>query len=157
LLPTPDAIHHLDENQSLPLHVACHTQCPVEVIQLLAPYGIVLHSANATGSIPIHAACGAGASLETAKLLVECGGWDTLRTWDHDGNLPLHLLCKTKPLVDVIQYLVKEYPGSVSVLTNDGKWPAQLAAKYFASKDMISELLKALPSALLFKKTKKSA
>jgi len=150
----PNAIRSQDEDRSLPLHIACRARAHVEVIRYLTSEdAVTLHYTDNTGSLPIHAACGAGSSLENIQHLVEVGGGAvTLCARDHECALPLHSLCKAKPSVDVVQFMIRSYSKAVSARTESGDLPIMLAIQHQASEDVIFELLKANPGALIYMK-----
>ena len=108
---------------------------------------------DSAGSLPVHAACRGGASLEKIKLLIEKGGVGMLCARDNQCALPLHILCQSMPSVDVVKYMLKLYPISVTEKTSVGALPLMLACESSASESVLQELLTAHPEALAKMKT----
>jgi len=55
-------------------------------------------------------------------------GRHMLRARDKEGRLPLHVACSYHAGLDVIQYLVEQYPKALVERTNNGDLPVTLAA-----------------------------
>ena len=146
----PDAIRRQDRNRALPIHIACRANAPIQVLCfLVGEDASTLFMVDSAGSLPIHAACrGCGASLEKIKLLIEKGDVGLLRARDNQCALPLHVLCQSQPSVDVVKYMVKLYPMSVSEKTSLGALPFVLACECSASESVLQVLLTAYPEAL---------
>jgi len=146
----PTAIRTQDStNFELPLHVACCTRAPIEVLRFVVDQDPAsLYSSDGSGCSPLHAACRAGAPLETLQFLVEAGSARTVFARDHNGALPLHLLCKAQPSVDAIKYMVRSHLTSASIKTDDGDLPVMVAVKSKASESVILELSLANPPGL---------
>lgn len=150
----PDWIRSQDNNRSLPLHIACHTNAPLKVLTFLIDQDpSTLHMINRAGCLAIHEGCRGRMPLEKIKYLVEKGGVGTLGGRDTRCFLPLHVACESKPPVDVIKYLQKMYPVSVLEKTSAGVLPVMLATEGDASADVLHVLLTAYPEAAAFMKT----
>ena len=118
----PDAIRRQDGNRALPLHIACLANAPMKVLCFFVEQDVaILHMMDGAGARLIHNACRGGASLEKFKYLVEKGGIGTLCARDNQCALPLHVACQSKPTVDVVKYLLKMYPISMSEKTGVGE------------------------------------
>jgi len=85
---------------------------------------------------------------KTKKLLIEKGGIVTLCARDNQCTLPLHILCQSKPSVDVVKYMLELYPISVSQKTSLGALLLMLACECLASESVLQVLLMAHPEAL---------
>lgn len=103
-----------------------------------------------TGALPIHHACRTSASLDVIKYLVYTGGVGTIQKRDIDGCLPLHLVIKEgAPRLEVVNYLVKHYPASLSVRAKTGDMPLTLAGAS-SSLDVSYHLLRQHPEVIKF-------
>ena len=151
----PDAIRSQDGNRALPIHIACRANAPFKVLCFLVGQDAsTLFMVDIAGSLPIHAACrGSGTSLEKIKFLIEKGCVSLLCARDNQCALPLHILCQSQPSVDVVKYMVKLFPISVSEKTSLGALPFMLACECSASESVLQELLTAHPEALVTMKT----
>jgi len=146
----PDSIRSQDSNRSTPLHIACRTNAPIDVLCFIVEQDAApLSMMDNAGSLPIHEACRGGASLEKIKLLVEKGGAVTLRARDFNCALPLHVVCQSNPSVDVVKFLVQSFPISVSQKTSAGALPCMLACVGSASESVLQFLLTKHPEALV--------
>jgi ankyrin repeat protein len=152
----PELIRTRDDTGKLPIHIACQTNAPVEVLALILELDpTTLHIADYTGALPIHLLCGTLSATEYASVryLVEQGGVGTLAARNRRGLLPLHVLCRsTNPPLRAVQYLIQSFPGSVAVQTNAGQYPFMMAAAEnpaSASLSVIYELFRANPGLLV--------
>ena len=138
-----------DENGDTPLHIACETRAPVEVVRPLVEIGGAgtLQQRDANDALPIHAACRAGASIEVILFCINNGGVETFLTLDGNGSLPLHLFCGSGPSVQAVRSLERLYPGFQSIRTINGDWPVLTAAcdGSSSSLDVIYHLLRSKP------------
>lgn len=152
LLQEPDWIRSQDRNhgRDLPIHVACRTNAPLKILRFLVKQDpVTLYLINSHGCLPIHEACRCGEMpLEKIKYLVATGGEGTLCARDTRCALPLHVSCESKPPVEVVKYLLKMHPKSVSEKTSEGALPFMLATECEASADVLHVLLTAHPDAL---------
>jgi len=145
-----DMIRTQDENRALPLHLACRSNAPMQVLCFLVGQDTsTLHMMDSAGSLPIHDACRGGASLEKIQFIVGKGGVGLLCARDNQCALPVHILCQSMPSVDVVKYMVKLYPISVSEKTSFGALPLMLACECSASESVLQILLTAHPEALV--------
>ena len=83
------------------------------------------------------------------RFFVERGGVVTLAARNHQGALPLHVLCgSTNPSLGTVQYMVQSFPGSVTARTNAGQYPFVIAAgeSSTASLSVVYELVRASPN-----------
>ena len=149
-------IRNRDDAGKLPIHIACQTNAPVEVLALILELGAdVLHMTDlSTGALPIHYVCGATPAVDYASVryLVEHGGVGTLAARNRQGALPLHVLCGSKdPPLLAVQYLIHSYPGSVGARTNEGKYPFMMAAyeKASASLSVLYTIVRANPTLII--------
>ena len=99
------------------------------------------------GDRPLHIACrNRYTPLAVIHFLVEQDP-TTLRWPDRHGNLPIHTLCASQPLLSTVQYL---YSRHEAMMTNHPcKSPGLVAASTRASLDVIWYLMRANPSAAL--------
>ena len=109
-----------------------------------------LQIADYSGSLPIHSLFCRDHPTEYAsvRFLVEHGGDGTLAARNHQGALPLHVLCGSKnPTLRIVQYLVQSFTGSVAAQTNSGQFPFMIAAceSSTASLSVVYELVRKNP------------
>ena len=140
-----------DDRGRLPIHVACQTDAPVEVLTALVELDpATLHMADFAGDLPLHVWCRYYSEWPdyfiALQYLVETGGGiDTLAARNRDGALPLHVLCTTASLaLPVVQYLLQSFPESVAISTNTGMYPFMIAAKH-APLSVVYEIVRANP------------
>ena len=135
----------------LPIHLACQTDAPVEVLSTLVELDSdTLHIADYTGALPIHSLCCNGVvDYSRVRYLLEQGGVGTLTTRNHQGALPLHMLCgSTNPSLRTVRYVMQSFPRSIAAQTNDGRYPFMMAAAsdpYSASLSVVFMLVRANP------------
>ena len=81
----------------LPLHLACDTNAPIEIIRWLLDHDINKESIlvkDKWGDLPIHTAC-SRQNVEVVKLLLDHDiDKSTILTPDYDGALPIHMACR---------------------------------------------------------------
>ena len=143
----PGLIRNRDERGMLPIHVACQSKAPVEVLSMLTELDpTTLQIADDSGALPMHSLFCSGSPTEYASVqyLVEQGGVGTLAARNRDGALPLHVLCgSTNPSLRIVQYLIQSFPKAVAAQTNAGQYPFMIAAcqSSTASLSVIYELV----------------
>ena len=144
-----ELIRNRDDSGMLPIHIACDTNAPVDILSVLVERdSATLHIADNTGALPIHLLCGNGATAEYASIryLIEQGGVGTLTARNHEGELPIHILCfTTDPPLRIVQYLIHAFPMSVSMRTNAAEYPFMIAADE-ASLSVVYEMVRVYPS-----------
>ena len=145
-----------DDLGRLPIHVACQTNAPVEVLTALVELDpATLHMADFAGDLPLHVWCRYYSDttdyFSTLRYLVEIGGGiGTLAARNRDGALPLHVLCGASTIttaslaLPVVQYLIQSFPESVAMSTNTGMYPFMIAAKH-APLSVVYEIVRANP------------
>ena len=145
-----------DDLGRLPIHVACQTNAPVEVLAVLVELDpATLHMADFSGDLPLHVWCRYYSDtteyFSALRYLVEIGGGiGTLAARNRDGALPLHVLCGASTLttaslaLPVVQYLIQSFPESVAMSTNTGMYPFMIAAKH-APLSVVYEIVRANP------------
>ena len=146
-----------DDSGKLPIHVACQTNAPVEVLAALVDRdSATLHMADHAGALPLHEyCCGYTTSVCTSALryLVERGGVGTLAARNREGAVPLHVLCgasmtATRPPLLAIQYMIQSFPGSLGMRTNAGMYPFMIAARNasMGALSVVYEIVRANPT-----------
>ena len=147
-----ELIRTRNHSGKLPIHVACQTDAPVEILSTLVELdSATLHIADPTSALPIHLLCCNGVvDYSRVRYLVEQGGVGILTARNHQGALPLHVLCRSKnPSLRTVQYLMQSFPESVAAQTNEGFYPFMVAAAsdpYSASLSVVYTLVRANPS-----------
>ena len=149
-------IWNRDDSGKLPIHIACRTNAPAEILSVLLDLdSATLHVADHSGNLPLHECCcccfgGAAGVVDSVSVryLVEQGGVGTLAARNHQGALPLHVLCQsTNPSCRTVQFMIDSYSGSVAARTSVGEYPFMIAAcdKASASLSVLYELVRANP------------
>ena len=147
-------IQDRDDSGRLPIHIACQTNAPVEVLALLVQLDpATLHTADHdSGALPLHECCCRDTvDYSSVRYLVEQGGVRAVNARDRQGALPLHVLCgSTNPSVRTVQYLVQSFPATVSTRTHAGEYPFLIEACETASAllSVVYELVRAYPALL---------
>ena len=149
-----ELIRNRDDNGKLPIHIACETNAPFEVLAMLVAVDpATLQIADYTGALPMHECCRESVDCTSVRYLVEQGGVGTLAARNHQGALPLHNLCGSlNPPLRTVQYLVQSFPVSVSMRTNAGEYPFMVAASSdssSASLSVVYELVRASPNLIV--------
>ena len=140
-----------DNNGALPLHIACRTGAPIEIVHpLVLRHAAALHTRTNNGDLPLHAACRAAApSLDAIRFLAE-QDLNAVQAPNNNGALPLHLLCGRKPQVQTVKYLLSLFEGALAMPTHQGHLPLMLACMTLACESVIQVLLTAYPDALIY-------
>jgi ankyrin repeat protein len=143
-----------NEDGECPLHIVCHKDGSLEVVEYLHrafPLAVRARTTTVQEWIPLHSACdlGKNAKLDVIQFLVE--RWtDSIRAHDARGRLALHLACFRGASLDVIQYLVEAYPGALKVPDSGGSLPLHLACdnKTAPSLEVVQWLVEQWPESL---------
>lgn len=81
-----------------PLHLACDTNAPVEVIRFFLqhePTRQAVRHRDKWEDLPLHTACSRKHYMEVVQLLVEYDDTkETIYTSRYDGSLPIHTACR---------------------------------------------------------------
>lgn len=118
-------------NGRLPLHTACYSGSPLEVITFLVEaWPESIRVGNCEGMLPLHEACGGAPQLDTIRYLLEAYP-ESIRIRDTGRGrfLPLHWCCRnrtTSPMV--YDLLLAAYPESIQERTHAGELPFHLVA-----------------------------
>jgi len=142
-------MHQQDDTGAVPFHVACRTDAPVEVLELLLQeYPGAVRIADNRGSLPMHVACSADAPSRAVLQLLLDRSPTALHARDHSVALPMHCLCASDPPVDAVALLLRENHGSISKRNDNNDLPFTVACKTRASLGVLLVLLRAYPDAL---------
>ena len=149
-----ELIRHRDDSGKLPIHMACRSNVPVEVLALMLEHdAATLHMADNTGALPLHECCCGAVDDSSVRFLVEHGGVGTLAARNlEEGALPLHVLCgSTNPSLRTVRYMIQSFTGSVAARTNAGQYPFMIAAceSSTASLSVVYELIRTDPDLLI--------
>jgi len=150
----PDSVRELDDQGFLPLHYACNNNgAEDDVIQYLVracPDACHI-PVKSHDILPLHLVLRSSTTrlLETIRLLLEAGP-DAVRKPDSRGLLPLHYACERGGTHDVIQFLIEQWPLSLSTKTKDGNLPLHFALlnNKKLSLETIQLLVQACPAAV---------
>ena len=136
-----------DDSGKLPIHIACRTNAPVEILVMLVDLdSATLQIADHNGSLPLHDCCFGAVNHSSVRYLVEQGGIGTLTARNGQRLLPLHVLCgSTNPSLRTIQNLIQSFPSSVSMRSHADEYPFMIAAgdTSSASLSVVYELVRA--------------
>jgi ankyrin repeat protein len=117
----PDSLKEQDQWNGLPLHVACHTNTPICIVQYLIqkyPESVKTKSTDLE-RLPLHYACLANASLEVVKCLVQQYP-ESVWVKDHHDKLPLYYACISGSRVAITFLLQQQYARFFE--SNGGQW-----------------------------------
>lgn len=74
-----------------------------------------------------------------------------LKHRNDDEELPIHTAIKYHAPCDVIQYLIKEFPGGLNEMIDNGDLPLHCAARYGCTAVVLDSLLNGFPAAVAAK------
>jgi len=129
----PDSVHEHDNNDQLPLHVAClySSDCGLPVIQFLVESDrATISTRDSQGQMPLHVACamnewGDLPSLPIVQFLYDAYP-QAAREVQKEGYTPLRLLCEGTKSLPVASFLVQACPESVAIVDSSGRTPLHL-------------------------------
>ena len=111
----PECILAQDEEGELPLHIACLTASPVEVVRFFVEKDPdTIRAQDNNRAMPLHVACRGSAPIEVLRFLVEQDS-AALFSIDSGGSVPLHVACRAGIPLENIKFLVEK--GGVGTLT----------------------------------------
>ena len=116
------------------------------LLTLSASVGLnLIFRCDDTGALPLHTACQYPKSpIQLIAFLVEQDPSTLCRT-DHAGNLPIHMLCATRPALRKVKFLLGCDEKSISAWNNQGCSPFEVAALASASVEVLWFLMKVDP------------
>jgi ankyrin repeat protein len=94
--------NEFDDSQRLPIHLACDTNAPIDIIQWLLQQDTQKTSIlqrDKWGDLPIHTACSRKYTQLVQLLLEQDASKSSLLTKDKQGASPLHMACRYVLLV----------------------------------------------------------
>jgi ankyrin repeat protein len=144
----PASLNSRNQDGSVPLHVACATSAPLEIVIYLVKYAPeALRVARATeGSYPLHVALEHGASSLVIDLLLHNQDPDTTGLTNNAGETPLHIACRYGASFQIIQSVMDRPGAAVKSATSQGELPIFVAcAAAEPSLDTILTLMKGYP------------
>ncbi len=130
-----------------PLHVACRRNAPISVIRaLLMAWPEVIKMQLEDRRLPLHEACLCAKSLETIQLLLKA--WpesiSARAERSYRDDTPLNMALQNSEVsIDIIQYLVEYWPGSLR-----DAHALHLACDHAVSLQVIQYLAKKWPNAV---------
>eukprot|EP00984_Skeletonema_dohrnii_P017669 scaffold8108_cov118-Skeletonema_dohrnii-CCMP3373.AAC.2 len=145
-----NGLEERDNEQRLPIHLACENGQSFEVIEaLIMAYPTGLNLQDHWGRLPIHVACSNGQSLEVIKALIKERP-NSLQVYDWSGlqHLPIHVACKNGQSVEVIDALIEAYPDGLQEKNRGGLLPIHVACENGQSVEVIDALIEAHPDGL---------
>ena len=135
----PDQVELQDRMGDLPLHEACNSGAPFQVVQTLHRcYLTGIQKKGFCGRLPLHYASYNKPSLHVIKFLLRHYP-DGASKFDDDGRLPLHLAVVRNAPKQAIQELISAYPKSLTVSNQFGNTPEMLARNDHVYELLIAE------------------
>jgi ankyrin repeat protein len=109
----------------VPLHVACATSAPLEIVRYLVEYAPeTLRVARATDeSSPLHVALQYGATSVVIDLLLHNQDPDTTGLTNNAGETPLHVACRCGASFDAVKSVMDRSGDAVKSPTPQGDLP----------------------------------
>ena len=143
-----------DAHGALPLHVACASGAPPEVLRLVLGYNEeAITTPDATGQILLHACARSGAACTPATLGFLLQAYPAgCSVRDNAGRTALHAACACSDArLDAVTALTAAGGGSSAVTErdSDGATPLHLAAACGAPVSVVQHLLSLCPDAAL--------
>jgi ankyrin repeat protein len=139
------AVEMEDNDKDTPLHCAFIFNDHEEVLEFVATkYPEFFKKARSSdGRLPLHVACAISISIVGIQVLLEHYP-AAAKEKDKEGKLPLALACKTKileeeELLEVLELLVRAYPGAVDVEDNGGNKAIDIAMQGRLLKHMAEQ------------------
>lgn len=134
--------------KSLPIHQACETKAPSEVVKaLIAAYPDSLMLKDSAGNLPLHLACRERASKSViGALLTEEP--NAAKVKDGEGRLPIHLASRQGISVQIIDSLIICYYRGSKTTDDYELLPIHWACAQNASPELVQRLLRANPDAI---------
>ena len=142
----PEAVSKRDKTDSLPLHLACFLGSRLDVVKLLLEsYPGAASTTRNKGKLPLHICCESPrASIEVVRELVQAYPEGIQARSDTSSSIPLHVACRSRAPVSVIEFLIKEYPKSLSIEDSEGNTALEIAMKDGSSRRTVALLQNAL-------------
>jgi hypothetical protein len=127
----------LGKCQTLPLHLACLYQPPVQVVQALVDLypdaASVRVQEEACNQLPLHLACMLGGSKDVIQVLLDAYPLGVKCRESFGGFLPLHLAVHSTTTstsyLEAIETLIQAFPESLHVVCNFGDTPLDIVQK----------------------------
>ena len=136
-------------NQALPLHYACISGAPYEIVHyLLEKYPGGLQVAEENGMVPLHCACQINNFAIIRLLLEHPMGQGTIQTMRKYSTIPLSISCINRPALELVRYLVNLFPASVKRTDENGMLPVHVACQNYASLEVIQYLIRLYPESI---------
>jgi len=132
----------------LPLHQACESKAPSEVVKsLIAAYPQGVSMKDSGGDLPLHLACRAKSSKAVISALLYKDP-DGAKARDDEGRLPLHLACRQGCGIEIIDDLIIAYHNGALVQDSYHLLPLHWACAQNAPVSVVESLLRAYPEAV---------
>lgn len=129
----------------LPLHQACETKAPSEVVKsLITAYPQAVTMKDSGGDLPLHLACRAKSSKAVISALV-LEDPDAAKVADDEGRLPLHLACRQGCGIEIIDDLIIAFHSAALARDSYSLLPLHWACAQNAPLSVIESLLRAYP------------
>jgi ankyrin repeat protein len=132
----PGSLSARNQGGELPLHVACTTLISVEIVQFLveqAPESILVPRTT-DGAYPLHVVLEQGSPLDSDVLVVT-------------------YTPTTDDVLEIIEFLVGENPGSLSARNQGGELPLHVACAMPTSVEIVRFLVEQAPESILVPRT----
>ena len=143
----PDALTEGNDEQQLPLHVACESGAGLDCIELLCTSSRQsVESLCGSGLYPLHCACTERNNPNVILYLADLFQ-DAVRHKDEDGDLPLHILLRRdwNSAVDeqlrVVEKLLSIHPEGIDTTNDEDDLPLHIACEASQSLTLIRRLV----------------
>ncbi|KAL7566267.1 hypothetical protein ACA910_011327 [Epithemia clementina (nom. ined.)] len=143
----PEALTQGNDEQQLPLHVACASGAGLDCIELLCTASLEsVERLCGSGLYPLHCACTRKNYSEVILYLADLFH-DAVRHKDEDGDLPLHILLRrdwpnaeTEQL-RVVDRFLSIYPEGIRALNEEDDLPLHIACESSKSLVLVKKLV----------------
>lgn len=132
--------------KSLPIHLACEKQPPVDVLyNLISGYPESIGEKNYGGDLPLHIACREGVSKDVINFMLLRDPFESTKVQDCEGRLPLHLASRNGVDGSIIKDLLDVNTKSPRTPDDFGLLPLHWACSKNASAEVVELLIEAYP------------
>lgn len=147
----PKALREPDSRfENLPIHIACRSGQPVNVItRLITQYPESLRIANDEKNLPFHLVCSFGSMDVVALVARKCQHSQMFEAVNTKQQTPLHLACSRYDVSEsVVKQLVEGSPKACATADWQGQLPLHKAVMWKVESEIIEFLLKSYPDAV---------
>jgi ankyrin repeat protein len=145
VVQNPESRSARNQDGDLPLHVACATSTPVEIVRFLvepAP-GSLSVPRTTDVALALHVALERGASSDTevVKLLLERQDPVIMTLRNNAGETPLRVACRCGAPFAIVQSLVDQDPSTIVARNNAGETALHVACRCGVPFEIVESLI----------------